>query len=300
MAPCEQDLQARLENRYHLPGSVEVVHSVLTPDVAFHGAHMLLKLVQDHHRKHPQAEAVHVGMAGGMTLRELARTFAELLRVSASNLPRRIEFHGMVAGFNVNNPATDPNSFMAYFVNDPLQVEVGFVGLHAPGIVELDEFAGLRRNKMVNRAYVERDKLDIIVMSAGRWKDGHSSLRKFLRLEEIPEDALANSRCIGDMMWRPLAADGPMGDEFPVRAATLMELADVADFVKRGGDSLLVLGPCGACRQPKTEILESILGLKDRLVTHLVVDSRSASGLFRDDPGQGPGLPPKKATGKPR
>ncbi len=39
---------------------------------------------------------------------------------------------------------------------------------------------------------------------------------------------------------------------------------------------LLVAGPCHRCHAPKTEVVRVILGQQDRLITHLVTDSRCA------------------------
>ena len=68
-----------------------------------------------------------------------------------------------------------------------------------------------------------------------------------------------------------------------MRAVTLMELSDLPDFIKRGKQVLLLVGPCGQCGGPKEEVLESVLTHKRKLITHLVVDSRSARGLFEQD-----------------
>ena len=63
-------------------------------------------------------------------------------------------------------------------------------------------------------------------------------------------------------------------------ALTLLKPGELHGFVKKGLRVLLVLGPCGICHTPKTKILEALLHLKDKVFTHLVVDSMTAKGLF--------------------
>jgi hypothetical protein len=43
-----------------------------------------------------------------------------------------------------------------------------------------------------------------------------------------------------------------------------------------------VIGPCGRCNQPKHMILHSILNYEPRLITRLIVDSRTARGLVME------------------
>ena len=82
------------------------------------------------------------------------------------------------------------------------------------------------------------------------------------------------------MMWHPLGKDGPLDIKTNMRTVTLMELKDLAAFINRGKKVILLLGPCGNCGGPKSEVLRSILNCKQKLITHLVVDSRSARGII--------------------
>ena len=62
---------------------------------------------------------------------------------------------------------------------------------------------------------------------------------------------------------------------------TLLDLGDLTKFIGDGKAVLLVVGPCRVCNEPRTEILETILGFREHLITHLVADSRSVAGLMQ-------------------
>ena len=188
----------------------------------------------------------------------------------------------MVAGFDVYETITDPNAFFTYFVKDPaMQIEPRFVGLHAPALVKSKQIRGLRALPGVREAYRAVKDLDIIVTSASLWDDGHSMLLKYMKNSRKSLETLQTAGCIGDMLWRPLSPDGPIETPTEIRAMTLIELTDLSGFIERGKHVLLVLGPCGRCHKPKTEMLKLVLNLQPRLITHLAVDSRAARAVVR-------------------
>jgi DNA-binding transcriptional regulator LsrR (DeoR family) len=42
---------------------------------------------------------------------------------------------------------------------------------------------------------------------------------------------------------------------------------------------LLVAGPCAHCHEPKADVVKAILDQDQRLITHLITDSRCAEAL---------------------
>ncbi len=281
-APIEADLRERLKERHTWLGDVEVVQTASSDDVARHAAKLLLRLAREHRRGNPLSEEFHIGFAGGNLLRKTARCFEEMLRTPDA-LPKWIVFHAMVAGFNANDPITDPNAFFAYFgPEQALQVRARFVGLLAPGIVDHQELRRLRAIRVIQRAIERASEIDVIVSSLGHWKNGCSGLYNMYS-QESPKSLqqLLAAGCIGDMMWRPIGRRGPIEIETEHRTMTLMELNQLPDFIARNKRVVLLVGPCATCHAAKSEVLEAILAQRDRhLVTDLVVDSRSASGLF--------------------
>jgi DNA-binding transcriptional regulator LsrR (DeoR family) len=247
---------------------------------------MLVELLQRH--RSFGKETVHVGFAGGHSMRKMSQCLAQALRQPTEGLPSTVVFHAMVSGCDVTEPSTDPNAFFTYFVKDQaLQVEPEFVALHAPIVVESRQYAGLRALKGIAEAYERAKELDIIVTSGACWDDPHSMLRQYSEQSPQSLETLRKAGCVGDMLWRPLGRSGPILDETEIRAMALVELTDLPQFIKDGRHVLLMLGPCMGqeCNKPKPELLELVLRLEPRLITHLVVDSLTAGSVFKPDWG---------------
>lgn len=282
VAPHERELEEMIRERYG-GLSVTVAQTGVAEDVSFHVARTLLDLVRARVVQ-STVEEVHIGFAGGSSLRATARILAELLsHPPFDHLPKRLVFHAMVAGFNVQDPRPDPNAFFTYLASGAgLPLETRFVALLAPGIVQTRMMAELKEIPDIREAYERANQIDIIVTSAGgHWREGHSALYDlYQRRSRQSLDALNAAGCIGDMMWRPIGPAGPIDVETEVRAMTLMEPAGLPAFIRQGKQVVLLIGPCGECRGPKSEVLRAILNQPQRMITHLVADSRSARGLF--------------------
>jgi DNA-binding transcriptional regulator LsrR (DeoR family) len=273
LPPPEDDLRRRLEERYAWLQGVDVVETSVYHGVAESGAATLLALLKRHYR----GREVHIGFSGGSALRILSHRFAELLREPDPNLPTKVVFHALVAGFDVRNPTTDPNSFFSYFAGDMvLAVETAFYAFYVPPVADEGLRKEIRAQKGVEEAYEHRDEIDVVVTSASSWKDGHSILRKYIRDSQGSPEELERAGCVGDMLWQPVSRSGAIEHKTPISANTLMDLEEVGALVARGKHVLLVAGPCTQCHTPKSDIVQAILTQPTRLVTHLVVDSRCA------------------------
>ncbi len=281
-APLAYELAEQMMRSFPRLKDVRVVRTGVSDDISYQVADLLMDQICALSRtRGPNAE-VHLGFAGGKALRKTARFFAEMLREPREDLPGRIVFHAMVAGFNVEDPSTDPNGFFTYFAGEPaLQVQTRFVGLLAPGIVKPAEIPKLRSVRYIGEAFDRAKEIDIVVTSAGgHWQKGHSGFCSMFG-EASPRslEQLNRSGCIGDMMWRPLGGKGPLEIDTEMRTVTLMELSALPDFINRGGAVLLLVGPCGNCGGPKEDVLSAVLNYRRKLITHLVVDSRSARAV---------------------
>ena len=279
-APLEQALRLRVREAHPWLEDVEVVHTAVADDVAQCAARVLLGMIQRLVLQRRQAE-VHVGFAGGSSMRGLALAFAPLLRQPSTNLPERIVFHSMAAGFDVFDPTMDPNSFFAYFQKDAAMItSTAFVGLQAPSLVRTSHMAELKELEGIRESYKLAGALDIIVTSASQRSDDHNRLRDYMRKAPAALARLERAGWVGDVMWRPISAEGPIEIETQIRAMTLKELSELPAFIANGKKVLLMLGPCSACHKPKTDLLKVLLAMKPPLMTHLVVDSRTARPLF--------------------
>jgi DNA-binding transcriptional regulator LsrR (DeoR family) len=280
----------------------KVVRTSRADDVAYHGARMLLSLVRKRCmdlRKGPTGAAaragkrkaappgkvaVHIGFGGGRTLRMLAEAFAVLLsQERASDLPDQIVFHAMIGG-SLEGPTANPNAFFSYFADQrAFEVVVDFVGLPAPDLVETKAWESLTRLRAIDESLRQRDKLNIIVTSAGLLDDEHSTFAKMLnKWAGGTVEELRRQGGVGDLLWRPISPDGAVDTETGFRPMTLLpELSDVSAAVQAGVDVLLVAGPCGECGSAKPAVVEAILRMDPPVVTHMVVDSRSVPDGYR-------------------
>ena len=281
--PLDDVLGNRIADRYGL--GVDVARTASAADVFRRGADKLLRSVKRLHRWEKKEE-VHIGFAGGGALKETARFLAELLLRDEGPLPRQIAFHALVAGFDAKNPSTDPNAFFSYFDVETMPVETKFVGLPAPALLTERELEILGEVKLIKDALEMKNRLDIIVTSAGgHWKKRHSGLSQAYKeyasniADEDLDEILAEVRA--DIMWQPIGEHGPVDvGGIDRRAFTLMRLTELGDFIARGKKVLLLFGPCGGCGLPKTEALKAILDCEARMVTDLIVDTRTAKELL--------------------
>lgn len=273
-------LSVRLHDRHKWLDEVKVVHTNQFEDVAYKGAETLITLLQTVKRQ--EEDKVHIGFAGGHAMRRLAQIFAQLLDESDAKLPETLVLHALVAGFEVLDPTTDPNTFFMLFRNrTSVNTKFEFVGLHTPPVVQASEYDSLRNAEGIKESYEHAKDLDIIVTSAADWADEHSTFHKCMERSADCSEVLARAGCIGDMLWRPIGPEGPLEDvETRIRSMTLIELRKLPRFIKRGKYVLLVLGPCAMCQRTKSQILSGILASKERLISHLVVDTRSAKEVL--------------------
>jgi DNA-binding transcriptional regulator LsrR (DeoR family) len=180
----------------------------------------------------------------------------------------------------------DPNSFVRHFISDPpLPLEVRFVGVMAPGFIHSETVKMLRETEGIREAFARVRALDVLVTSAGgHWMSGCSRLHELYedpKHSQILEELNAN-HCIGDLMWCPLGRNGPIVLGHGIRAMTLVDLTDLPGLISRGKRVVLVLAPCASCRLPKTEILKTLLELRQPLITDLVVDSFTARSVITE------------------
>lgn len=254
---------------------VDVVNTRELNDVAARAARTLLQLVRKLAYDKP---TVHVGLAGGWTVLQTVKRLAKLLTQPLDDLPRGLCFHAMVTGLQANHPETDPNTFFNFL--SLLRPEPSFVTLHGPALPTAEMISQLRDSHVpTQRAFQRGEEIDIIVTSGSSWKDEDSQLRHLMLDYEMHGDVaqLDKDGCVGDVLWQPLNRNGPIRDEeLKVGVMTLMQLDELPRAIDRGKKVLLILGPCGRCSRPRGDLLETVLNLRERHLTHLVTDVRTA------------------------
>ena len=120
-------------------------------------------------------------------------------------------------------------------------------------------------------AFESVKSLDIVVSSGTSWHEC-GALSK--RLSDEDRKILEEHEIVGDLLWRPISKRGPIEAKVSQRAFTLVELHQLREFVEQGKQGLLVMAPCGVCRELKGELLNC--ALEQGIVTEVVVDTRSA------------------------
>jgi len=280
--PPEIRLQSMLKNEIPWLKNGKVIHTNQFEDVACHGGEMLLSLLEEYRLK--GRDEVHIGFAGGHAMRKLVQAFAPVVKDAGYKVPKKVILHALVAGFDVYEPTTDPNTFFTLFHSTgPVDPQLSYVGLHTPPVVRSDHFAELRTVEGIRESYDCAKQIDIIVTSATNWSDEHSTFRKYMQISDGCSSVLEKAGCIGDMLWLPVGSDGPVKVKTKIRPMTLLELDELPRLIKGGKYVLLVLGPCSKCSRPKADILKAILSQAwdKRLITHLVADSRSVREVFK-------------------
>jgi DNA-binding transcriptional regulator LsrR (DeoR family) len=274
--PLEHKRADEIRWNHPMLEGVEVVNTKDPEDVAARAARTLLQLVRQ--RAHGR-DVVHVGLAGGWTVLRVVQSFAKLLSLPMSGLPRGICFHAMVTGLQANHPETDPNTFFNFLSSLPL--ETSFVALHGPALPTAEMIEQLLATHVpTRRAFEREEEIDIIVTSGSSWKDGDSQLRNLMLDYNLEEEVakLEERGCVGDVLWQPIDRDGPIpSDELEVGVMTLTRLGNLPLEIEEGKKVLLVLGPCGLCRSPRGDLLEALLSFEKRYLTHLVTDVRTAA-----------------------
>jgi DNA-binding transcriptional regulator LsrR (DeoR family) len=256
---------------------VSVVKTIVPIDVARETAVMLVQLVQEQHARDEGRNEVHIGFAAGHSMREVALAFAQQLTYPIPNMPKKVVFHAMLSGHDTGDPTTDPNNFFTFYISPPtLQFDTEFVGFRAPAIVTTESIPAFTELDEIAYSIRRSSELDIIVTSGADWNDPHSSLRNSMNRSSSTMETLNDAGVVCDMLWRPLAEKAPITTATEYRALTLVELDFLPEFIANGKQVLLMLGPCARCERHKGPVLQTILGQTQHLVTHVVVDSRSA------------------------
>jgi hypothetical protein len=275
-----------------LGGRLTVVKTAALDTLASVAARRLLELIRAAARRSSD-RTIHVGFAGGRTLRCVAEKLAPLLTEVDPDNPRTLVFHAMVAGFDEDDFWLDPNSFINCFLDRESPIAIRFVRLPMPGIVTSDEYDELRNLPSIIRVLESAKDIQIVITSGSLLNDQSSTIQAFLDnllyTHPGPEvDELVNlykeEGVVGDLLWQPVTRQGPLQRRTPYRVATLLPLPEIATFLNESPERrvLAVLGRSSLSGMPKSELLDALLQINP-LFTDLVVDTPTLHGWY--DPG---------------
>jgi hypothetical protein len=254
--------------------------------VATAAAELTLEVIMAIHKKltagagRDRPVPVHVGFGGGASMNLVARNLAERLRWQEA--PPPLVLHALTSGFNVREPDNAPSSFFSVF---PKTRYVSFRGLFAPAYVMADDWDKTRQLVGVRESFAEKKDLHVIVTALASARDLHGELNSVMTLGgELGEQTRRilddEEKRIGDVLYRPFAAHGPITRQVGIRAVTLFEPAELVTFAAEENKAvILVAGPCAeaSCRRSRSDALLPLLREPSLDVwSHLVTDERTA------------------------
>ena len=229
-----------------------------------------------------QKDVVHVGLGGGLTVKEVCRELAVALAAELA-LPKLV-FHALSSGFDVDDPTSAPISFMALLQQAKIRAEMEFIGLFARPFVGIKHYDEVRKSLGVQRSIKEAKDIDIVITGCATAADLHGALARFAQVSKtnFAKNELLKQGWVGDLQYQPFSNDGPLDIKRGMRAFALLGIKELEKLVARKHKHVVVVAaPCGTCFVPKVAAVRPLLACPKLAVwTHLVTDIRTADELL--------------------
>ena len=216
--------------------------------------------------------SVHIGFAGGIATREVARELASLYNATAD--APELTVHAVTSGVQPDKAELAPLAFFSWFSGTH---KVRFQGLFAPPFVEsADRLESLKRIFGVVQSFEAADEIDVVVTSLG--DASHAAGRWLPFVPDDQKDAFVAKGWVGDVCYCPFSATGPIHDTV-LHPVTLFSIPDFVQLAKSPGRYVFLL--CGPSRAAggalKTKALKPLLEIPElRVWTDLVIDEDTA------------------------
>lgn len=279
LPPLDRTTKETLAKRYRLSeDSLTVVDLNLDPGREYFAAVVAeLALRRIKQVGQSRADGVGVGLGPGGATRDVARVLGNLMKSDADTPQLRLVT--ISSACPATCPEVSPTAFLNFF---PHSVVKQRIGLFAEPIVSADAFAELRTRPGVREAFQAKPDIDVVISAMGNAADEHDLLQMLMR--EFGEDvqALEKQRWVGNVMYRPYNAKGPIHEQGrEQRAVTLFELEDFVQMSKtRNKHVILIARSCGGCPKSKAASLRPLLERPElRLWSDLIMDVKTASEL---------------------
>jgi len=278
--PVEADLRDKLGRKYSgAPSNILVVNAGgpnTTENIAAKAAELTLDLIRESGK-----DRVQVGFGAGDTIKRVAKDLAKQLR-HESGIPRLV-LRALGTGFAPTDPSTCATTFFSYFSDLADRNLVTHIGLFANPFVRWTRYREAKAQQGVAPAFEGREEIDIIIMTIANANDEHALLRQFLKLASpTAVRKLMDLGWVGDVLWRPFSATGPITRSTSIRPITVFELEELVHFARTPGKRLiLVVGPCPFCGRSKSLPLRALLTEPTlQICTDLVTDADTANELL--------------------
>lgn len=281
--PFELHLENELIKRYpHLAGHVYVVRTADPYDnrkVSTAAAFVALQKVKELHSRFG-GRPIGVGLGPGRATRDFCESFGTSYPDDDS-MPK-LNLFAITGGGPAREPQYAPIAFFNQFSDSVVE---GRVGLFAENLVKAKDLDEVLTTTGAKEAYLDRDKIDIIITSMGVMGDRHDLLRVFLQESDVDTDDLKTKGWLGNVQYRPYTKDGPVMEKpNHLRAVTLFELSDLVERAKNPDTPVILIARrCARCEVSRTEALRPLLeegsGLK--VFSDLILDSATCADLVK-------------------
>jgi DNA-binding transcriptional regulator LsrR (DeoR family) len=278
--PERYALQTRVANTFNVvQNRVHVANSRSIDLTASTAAKLIVELILELGNKHDE---VHVGLGGGYTTRLVAFHLATQLK-AVVELPKLV-LHALSTGFNPHGHHTAPVTFFGFF--EGIAPKVEYVGLFAPPLVETGQYEEAINDAGVKKSFKARKKLHLVISSLGSASHVHGDFYNFMKQGKRGKDSglnvLKNAGWVGDVLFRPYSATGPITDDTGIRAVSLLELDELRDMARsRDKHVVIVAGPCTLCPKTRSDAVKPLFEAPDlQLWSHFVMDMQTATELL--------------------
>ena len=294
--PHAAEIARTIEKRFGLEAEsvhvVEVRGGAAVEHLAAATANLVMRFI-DPKPPLPRKARVHLGLGSGRTTHLVCSRLGAVLRDNPTR--PELTIHGLTSGWDPGTSIESPVSHFSHFFFDQPKPAVTFMGLSVPPLIPSDSFDEIVRLPLVQEAFTERHKLDIIITSIGSEKDRHCTFKKAIDSHRIANDygnvkkQLELEGWVGDVQFLPYSDTQALQMKH-LRSGVLVGFHELADMARtKGKEVILVAGPCGLCGELKTDALLPLLKHEHmRVFSRLVVDVGTAEALLTESGGGAP------------
>ena len=187
---------------------------------------------------------VHIGIGAGQTSYYACVRLAQRLRGSDVLLRRKTQlvFHAISPGCDAARPLDDPSAKFALL--DRIGLPTSFIGLFAEAVVPSDRIDQVRQLPGTRRAYERKWEIDLVLTSIASRSSEHGLYNRYAQCYPDAMRQLMRLDWVGDVHFRPFAADGPIRQDVGIEAVTLFTIDELRQLAGEPNKHVvLISGP---------------------------------------------------------
>jgi hypothetical protein len=220
---------------------------------------------------------VHVGIGAGQTSYLACVRLAQQLAASEKLLraQKKLVFHAISPGCDAERPLDDPSAKFALL--DRIGLPTGFVGLFAEAVVPTGRLKDVKRLPGAAEAYRRKGEIDIVLTSFASRNSAHGLWNRYAACYPDALDQLQRLGWVGDLHFRPFAANGPIREDVGIEAVTLFTIDELRRLAEDDEKHVVLI-----CGPGKVDALIPVINCPAlRCWDYLVTDVRSATVIDR-------------------